>query len=63
MVPRDQQVLMWSLFLTALLLHLAPCLEFPIRKYQRLAFLVFREGVLKVMLRLHLTEQARDSEL
>lgn len=50
-VPRDQQVLICSLFLTALLLHLAPCLWFPIREYQHLTFLLFREeGVLKVIL-------------
>lgn len=42
-IPRDQQVLICSLFLTALLLHLAPCLWFPIREYQCLTFLLVRE--------------------
>lgn len=42
-VPGDKEVLIWSPFLSALLLRLTPWLLLPIREYQHLTCLVFKE--------------------
>lgn len=42
LVPGDKKVLIWSLFLSALLLRLTPCLLLAIREYQHLTCLVFK---------------------
>lgn len=42
LVPGDKKVLIWSLYLSAGLLSLTPCLLFPIREYQHLTCLVFK---------------------
>lgn len=42
LVPGDKKVLIWSLFLSALLLNLTACFLFPVREYQHLTCLVFK---------------------